>query len=149
MRMIDPEASVSVYVELMAPEAQVPSKSDRTDAGWDLYLSRDTVIGPRGEADIHTDIAIALPPGWYGQIVPRSSTLRKYGLDVVVGVIDCGYRGELFIQTRNLMETKISLLAGTRIAQLLILPVPQVEWIRSNSLPESKRGARGFGSTGE
>jgi dUTP pyrophosphatase len=130
------------------PGATAPTKSHENDAGWDLYVSRDCSVLPRSALDVPTDISIAFPRGWYGQIVGRSSTKRNYGLEVITGVVDSGYRGELFIQTYNPTDKVVNLGLRFRIAQILFLPVPDVEWIEVDNLPASLRGSRGFGSSG-
>lgn len=137
---------IRVYVRKVG--GMVPSKKHATDAGWDLYTEMEGVIKANSVADVPTGIEIALPVGWFGFITPRSSTKKRYGIHVVQGVIDSDYRGELFIQVINPRDEDVSIAKGARIAQILFLPVPTVQWVEVADLPKSKRGTLGFGSTG-
>lgn len=127
----------------------LPTKAHDDDAGWDLYVSRDVILNPHRFTDVHTDVSIAMPSGWFGFITGRSSTIRNKLIRVENGIIDAGYRGELCIGTWNLNDTSYKLERGTRIAQLLLLPVPQIQWMQTESLPPSFRSVAGFGSSGE
>lgn len=138
----------TVYFQKLAVEAKMPSKAYPGDAGWDLYSSRDQTVAPQTWGDIHTDLAMALPHGWYGHVMARSSTLRRHSLMIVDAVIDSGYRGEMFLQAYNPHIEPITVLAGARLAQLLILPVPQVTWQEVAFLTPSERNLAGFGSSG-
>lgn len=125
-----------------------PTKSHEGDAGYDLYVSEDTYIEPHSFRDIQTSLKIAMPPGVWGRIVGRSSTVRRKGLMVVEGVIDQGYRGELFFGVFNLSAQTVPIAAGERLAQLILHLVVETEWEKVNELAPSDRGERGFGSTG-
>lgn len=129
--------------------ARMPNKAHGSDAGYDLYISREATIPIQGMTDLHTDIAIAIPHGFFGRITGRSSTLRKRGLLVNEGIIDNGYRGELFVAVFNLSGQEVTLKAGERVAQLLIHRVELMDWVEMADLPPSERGEAGFGSTGE
>ena len=139
---------VSVYCQRMHPNAHYPTKSHVGDAGWDLYTSESMMIEPGQNANISTHIAVALPVTHFGHLLPRSSTLPIHGLVVTPAVIDSGYRGELFIQVTNNRKEQVFINMGTRIAQLIILPVPNIKWVGVDDLPHSARGLHGFGSTG-
>ena len=112
---------MKIYFQLLSGEGnpRVLTKTYPGDAGWDLYVSRDVVIPAYSFTDIHTDIAIAMPEGLWGRVTGRSSALRKYGLLVNEGIIDNGYRGELFIGVFNLTNHDQFIPAGTRLAQLI------------------------------
>jgi dUTP pyrophosphatase len=138
-----------VYIKRMSATARTPTRAHTTDAGWDLYLSRDLIIAPGEAGDAHTDICLGLPAGWYANIKPRSSTWVRYGIHVVEGVVDSGYRGELFIQAVNQTDETVQIELGTRIAQILFLPVPEIDWVNVHQLPESERGEKGFGLSGK
>jgi len=128
------------------------------DCGYDLVTTEPATIGPGGTADIPCGVAIALPPLTFGWITGRSSTWSKWKLQVMGGIIDEGWRGELFTlvyrpliaNDRNMTELLVP--AGTRLAQLILLPnlAPQVPMYRvlPADLPGSDRGTSGFGSTG-
>jgi dUTP pyrophosphatase len=143
---------MKIYFQILPGEGspRVPTKAYPGDAGWDLYVSRDVVIPAYSFTDIHTDIAIALPEGLWGRITGRSSTLRKYGLLVNEGIIDNGYRGELFIGVFNLINHDRFIPAGTRLAQLILhWLVEDLQWEPTIVLPPSQRQDKGFGSSGQ
>lgn len=98
--------------------------------------------------DVPTGLYVALPPGYWGHLVSRSSTPRKWGVHVVDAVIDNGYRGELFIGVRN-PGNGVQIPKHTRLAQLIVRKMVAVEWEEATSFPPSARGRGGFGSTGE
>lgn len=141
-----------VYIKLMEWQEdaipRIPVKRYAEDAGWDLFASRDAIVAPGQQKDIHTDIAIAIPLHWYAQIKTRSSTMARTGLMVLEGVIDQTYRGELFFMVYNPTDKPVLIQQGDRLAQILFLPVPEVSWIHAPELPSSARGNSGFGSTG-
>lgn len=135
------------------PNAVMPTKANALDAGWDFYrpedvLELDYVILPRSRRLIDTGIAIAIPPGWYMQLQSRSGLALKHGIQVMGGVIDSGYRGSIGVILLNTSRDQVTIEPGTRIAQGILLPVPNVFWKQVDSLPQSVRGDGGFGSTG-
>ena len=97
-----------------------------------------------------TGIAVAIPPGFAGLVLPRSGHARRHGIGVVngPGLIDSGYRGEISVLLINHGEEAVGFGRGDRIAQLTIVPVPEVDWVEVDDLDETARGAGGFGSTG-
>ncbi len=143
---------MKIYFQLLPGEGnpQVPTKAYLGDAGWDLYVSRDVVVPAYSFVDVHTDIAIAMPEGVWGRITGRSSTLRKYRLLVNEGIIDNGYRGELFIGVFNLTNHDRFIPVGTRIAQILFHRlIEDLQWGLTKVLPPSQRQDKGFGSSGQ
>lgn len=126
-----------------------------TDCGLDLVTATTVVVHEGQTVDIPCGIRIALPPGTFGWVTPRSSTWKKWGLMVIPGIIDEGWRGELFTLVyrpplpRN-GEWTVAVPKGTRLAQLVVLPnlLSSIDVIQSDSLPDSDRGERGFGSSG-
>jgi dUTP pyrophosphatase len=143
---------MKIYFQILSSggNPRVPTKAYPDDAGWDLYVSRDVVIPAYSFIDIHTDIAIAMPEGLWGRITGRSSTLRKYGLLVNEGIIDNGYRGELFIGVFNLTNHDRFIPAGTRLAQFIFHQlVEDLQWEPTMVLPPSQRQNKGFGSSGQ
>lgn len=128
---------------------EIPTKGHITDVGWDLYISRNTVVPPHEFVNVNTDLFIALPDGCWGLLVARSSASRRHRLRVETGIIDPGFRGELSIGVWNNTSEEKSLHKGMRIAQLIIQKVQPVEWVFTEDLPGSDRGAKGFGSTGD
>lgn len=144
-------ASGVMYIRFLATSgaARTPTQAHHGDAGWDLYTSEDTTIPPREGRDVPTNIVAAVPPGNYARIVGRSSTLRKRGLIVMEGIIDAGYRGELFAYAYNPNGDEITVKEGERIAQVIVTPCPTVEWVMAYHLDNvDGRGEQGFGSSG-
>lgn len=126
-----------------------PMRAHDTDAGWDLTTIEGVYVKPGERELVRTGVSIAMPPGWWGRIVGRSSTWRTHGLQVTEGVIDAGYRGELLVGLFNPGKHMVSVSPGLRLAQLIFLPVPSVHWVERRELPTSERGANGFGSSGK
>ncbi len=120
----------------------------RGDAGIDLPILEHRQIAPGEGCDVPTGWAISLPVGHYGRIVGRSSALRKKGVLVVEGIIDNGFRGELFSYVFNPGTETVYLSRGESVAQLIVSPVPYIVIDEVDELPESERGTKGFGSSG-
>ena len=121
-------------------------------AGLDLAaaVTDPLVIPPGGRAMVPTGLAIALPEGFEAQIRPRSGLAARAGVTVLnaPGTVDCDYRGEIQVLLANFGDAPFRILRGERIAQLVIAPVVRLSWQPADRLPESVRGAGGFGSTG-
>jgi dUTP pyrophosphatase len=132
----------------LEPDAQEPTQAYEGDAGWDLHVLEDTTILTGTGKDVRSGVRMALPPGYYARIIGRSSALRRKGVLVVEGVIDAGFRGELFSYCFNPGTETVHLHRGESVAQVIVTPVPGVSWMEVVYLPESKRGAMGFGSSG-
>lgn len=128
----------------------LPHRQHIGDAGYDLPVSQATLIPPHGFADVPNDIAVELPPGTWGLLLPRSSTLRRKGLIGNPGVIDNGYRGLLYSALYNTTDQPVTVDRGERVMQLLLfqLLIPPVVEVDKLWTPEGGRGTRGFGSTG-
>ncbi|GAA2841081.1 dUTP diphosphatase [Crossiella cryophila] len=143
--------SVEVLLTRLDPDVPVPSYARPGDAGADLVTTSDLVLPPGERAVVGTGVAIALPIGFAAFVHPRSGLAARAGLSVVntPGTIDAGYRGEIKICLVNHdLREPIKLLRGDRIAQLVIQRVEQAEFREVAELPESVRGAGGYGSTG-
>lgn len=127
-----------------------PTRAYIDDAGLDLYVSTTTVVDPGTFVDVPTDIAVELPTDSWGLLTGRSSTTRQHGLLVNQGIIDPGYRGELYIGVWNLKDKPFTLHAGDRIAQLILMHnrTAEVALIRKDKLSYHPRGENGFGSSG-
>ncbi len=134
-------------VKKIALSAILPTKHHADDAGWDLYSVEDGLIPPGQTNAIRTGLSVEIPQGWYGQVKTRSSYGVR-GLIVTAGVIDSPYRGEIKVVLINTGNVESRYKAGDKIAQLLLLPVPEVEWEEVTELNNTKRGANGFGSSG-
>lgn len=130
------------------PRATLPTRGSSCAAGLDVCSIEEVSIEPRGRALARTGLAVAVPLGFYGRVAPRSGLAAKQGLDVLAGVIDSDYRGELCCVLYNTSDAAINLPAGSKICQLIIEKIitPQATWV--NDLDETARGAGGFGSTG-
>jgi len=128
--------------------AVLPKRGSALAAGLDVCSIEDLTIRPRQRVMARTGLAVAIPPGFYGRVAPRSGLAAKNGLDVLAGVIDSDYRGELCCLLYNTSDEPINLPAGSKICQLIIEQIitPEAAW--ANDLDETARGAGGFGSTG-
>jgi dUTP pyrophosphatase len=130
--------------------AKLPTRGSPLAAGLDLYAIESATLTARGgRAAIRTGLSVAIPQGFYGRVAPRSGLAVKHGLDVLAGVIDSDYRGEIICALINHGEEALAIEAGMRVAQLVIeaiaMPVP----VWSEDLSETERGGSGFGSTGQ
>lgn len=128
--------------------AILPARGSEFSAGLDICSIEDLVIGPHQRATARTGLAVAIPHGFYGRVAPRSGLAAKHGLDVLAGVIDSDYRGELCCLLYNTGDVSIVLPAGSKICQLIIEKIIAPKAVWSNDLDETARGAGGFGSTG-
>jgi dUTP diphosphatase len=133
------------------PEAALPSYAHPGDGGLDLTSAVDVEVGPGERAMVPTGMAVAIPPGHAGLVLPRSGLASRTGLTLAnsPGLIDAGYRGEVTCAVVNLdREQAVRVRRGDRIAQLVVVAVPKVvpRWV--DELPESDRGEGGFGSSG-
>jgi dUTP pyrophosphatase len=137
-----------LYFKRLDPNATLPTRGSASSAGLDLFCLEDLSIGPAKRTVARTGLSVAIPEGFYGRVAPRSGLAVKHGLDVLAGVIDSDYRGELLCALYNTGDTAISLPAGSKICQLIIekIATPTAAW--SDELSETARGAGGFGSTG-
>ncbi|XAO35665.1 deoxyuridine triphosphatase [Microbacterium phage FireCastle] len=130
--------------------ARMPIRAHSDDAGFDLFVARETLVPAHGFADVPSGVRMQLPNGYWGMLTGRSSTIRKRGLLVVQGIIDTGYTGELFSAVWNLTDKPVLIEEGDRVAQLIILPNSTQQSVlrRSDGLGDTKRGSNGFGSSG-
>jgi dUTP pyrophosphatase len=140
-----------VRVARLRPDATLPTRAYAGDAGLDLYACEPVRLEPGARASVATGIAVEIPPGQAGLVLPRSGLAARHGVALVnaPGLIDAGYRGEVRVLLLNTDATDpVDLAAGDRIAQLVLIRVqtPVVEEVAE--LPGSDRGGRGFGSTG-
>jgi dUTP pyrophosphatase len=135
-----------------ARDLPLPAPASPGSAGLDLRaaIEEELVIRPGERARVPTGLVLEIPPGWEGQVRPRSGLAMRHGIGVVnaPGTIDSDYRGEVAVILINLGEAPFSLQRGDRIAQLVVAPVGSVEWDEVGDLAPSQRGEGGFGSTG-
>jgi dUTP pyrophosphatase len=130
------------------PRAVLPQRGSALAAGLDVCGIEELEIAPRQRTRARTGLAVAIPPGFYGRVAPRSGLAAKNGLDVLAGVIDSDYRGELVCVLYNTGDETIRLPAGSKICQLIIEQIITPEAVWATDLDETARGAGGFGSTG-
>ena len=135
-------------VKKLSPAATIPHYTHQGDSGFDLRAIESALIAPNGRAKVRTGLAFQLPAGHEMQIRPRSGLSLLEGLSVILGTIDCGYRGEVGIIVHNISEHTISITPGMRIAQGVVAPVTTVNIVEVDELDLSSRGTGGFGSTG-
>ncbi len=134
------------------PNAVAPNRAHDWDAGLDLVAVESITLAPGERGVVGTGIAVAIPPGWGGFVVPRSGLARRQGITLTnsPGLIDAGYRGEVQILVINHDSVPQTLSAGERIAQLVLVPVGMMSVVESTQLPESDgRAGGGFGSSGK
>ena len=132
------------------PELETPTRSHIGDAAIDLQSRIDISLDPGERAAVPTGIAVAIPDGFAGLVLPRSGHALRDGIGVVngPGLIDSGYRGEVTVLLIDHGAETVVFARGDRVAQLAVVPVPEVEWMEVEALDVTVRGAAGFGSSG-
>jgi dUTP pyrophosphatase len=141
---------MQINLRRLDPEALPPSRAHPGDAGFDLSATAGGVLASGQRAAIGTGIAVEIPPGYAGLVLPRSGLARRHGISLVnaPGLIDSGYRGEIEVLLINHGAESFTIEPGQRIAQLVIVRVEEVEFHEVEELAGSERGVRGFGSSG-
>jgi len=141
---------IELPIQRVRPDAVVPSRAYAGDAGLDLAAIERIELGPGERAVVPTGLAVAIPDGYAGFVQPRSGLASRHGITIVnaPGLVDSGYRGELMVVLHNTdRDEPFVVEAGMRIAQLVVLPIPEVELVEVEELPATERGGRGFGSS--
>lgn len=134
----------------LSAAARAPAQAHDGDAGYDLHAAEAVTLEPGARASVGTGIAVAIPEGQAGLVLPRSGLAARHGISVVnsPGLIDSGYRGELRVLLLNTDRSKpFSVEPGDRIAQLVVLALPELRIAVTDELPGSQRAHRGFGSS--
>jgi dUTP pyrophosphatase len=142
---------VELRVRLLSADARLPSRAHDGDAGLDLYAADGAIIGAGERATVGTGVAIEVPAGHAGLVLPRSGLAARHGIALVnaPGLIDAGFRGELKVLLLNTDRTEpFEVGPGDRIAQLLITPFADAGPVEVVELSASSRGEGGFGSSG-
>src|SRR5687767_12446756 len=145
-------ASITGQVELKFKKlhdlAMLPMRGSAFSAGLDLHCVEEITISPLQRYLAKTGLSVAIPHGYYGRVAPRSGLASKYGLDVLSGVIDSDYRGEIGCLLYNTGDEPIQLSAGSKICQLIIEKIEMPKAVWAEDLSDTARGSGGFGSTG-
>ena len=142
---------MKLAVRLLSDRARLPARAHDGDAGLDLCAAESATLAPGERASVGTGIAVEIPPGHAGLVLPRSGLAARHGIALVnaPGLIDSGYRGEVRILLLNTdRSASFEIRPGDRIAQLLVTPFASAEPVGSADLAASSRGAGGFGSSG-
>ena len=146
-----PDHDLDVQILRLDPDLPAPSYAHPGDAGADLVTTVDVTLQPGERAMVPTGIALALPEGYVALVHPRSGLAARHGLSIVntPGTIDAGYRGEVKVMLINHDPVApVELLRGDRIAQLVVQRFERARFVEVAELPDSARGAGGYGSTG-
>ena len=141
---------ITLQIQRLRDDAVIPERAYVGDAGLDLSAAERVELGPGERAMVGTGLAVAIPDGYAGFVQPRSGLASAHGISVVnsPGLVDPGYRGELRVVLLNTDRVNAFVIEpGMRIAQLVVLAVPEVELNEVERLPASERGVRGFGSS--
>lgn len=139
---------MDIGIKLLCENAKIPTCNNYGDAGHDLYSTEHVIIPSNERKTIKTGIAIEIPLGFVGLIWPRSGLSVKQGVDVLAGVVDATYRGEIMVCLFNTSDKDVIILEGNRIAQMLIQPVEECNFIQKDQLSDTTREDKGFGSSG-
>ncbi|HET9163221.1 MAG TPA: dUTP diphosphatase [Solirubrobacterales bacterium] len=142
---------MELRIAKLKEEAVAPTRAHAGDAGLDLYACEVAHLGPGERWSVGTGVAVEIPEGYAGMVLPRSGIARDHGIALVngPGLIDAGYRGEVRVLLLNTDPAEVfRVAAGDRIAQLVVVPVGLPEPVEVESLSESSRGDGGFGSSG-
>lgn len=143
--------ALTLPIKRLDDVVSLPAYAYEGDAGLDLRSAEDAVLKPFERKAVSCGIAVAIPQGYAGFVLPRSGLAVKHGISIVnaPGLIDSGYRGEIKAILVNLdPDNEFAIHVGDRIAQLVIMPVPPVRTVEADELDETARGAGGFGSSG-
>jgi dUTP pyrophosphatase len=141
---------IELSIRKLRPDAVLPKRAYIGDAGLDLSACERVELAPGERALVGTGLAVAIPEGYAGFVQPRSGLAARHGITLVnaPGLVDAGYRGEVRVVLLN-TDARESFVVepGMRIAQLVVLAVPELELVETDELPSSERGVRGFGSS--
>ena len=145
-----PTTTLQISFQRLDLELPIPKTAHRGDAAVDLHARVGVTLEPGERAAVPTGIAVAIPDGHAGLVLPRSGHANRHGVGVVngPGLIDSGYRGEVTVLLINHGSDTVRFERGDRIAQLAVVPVPAVDWVEVDELDATERGSGGFGSSG-
>lgn len=138
-----------IEVKLLTPSAKMPTRGSEQAAGLDLYADDDNYVVGATPTAFPTGVSVRIPEGFVGLVQPRSGLAFHHDIDTLAGVIDSDYRGEIKVLLANHGQQSLTIYAGERIAQLLIMPILMCTPIKVDELDATERGESGFGSTGK
>jgi dUTP pyrophosphatase len=141
---------IELPITRLRDDAVIPARAYTGDAGLDLAACERVELAPGERATVPTGLAVAIPEGYAGFVQPRSGLAERHGITIVntPGLVDSGYRGELRVILLNTDEREPFVVdPGMRIAQLVLVPIPELELVEVDELPASERGVHGFGSS--
>lgn len=141
--------AITIPFQKLSEKAKIPSQATFSDAWYDLFSVESYELKPGERKLFKTNISTAIPHGYYWRIAPRSGLAYKHGIDVLAGVIDSGYRGDIGIILINFWTEDFVVNEWDKIAQFIIEKCHYVEWQEVTELPESQRGEWGYWSTGQ
>ena len=143
-------STINIKIKRLNENAILPEKQHDSDAGYDLHSIEEIILRPNKIYKIRTGIAIQIPNHYAGLVLPRSGLSSKYGISLIntPGLIDSGYRGELLIPLINHSSNEYTINKTERVAQLILIEIPEVKIEVTSDLDESDRDSKGFGSTG-
>ena len=133
----------------LSKDAQMPTYGSEGAAGLDLYTTEDVTLQPNERKLIKTGVSLEIPEGHFCYVMGRSGNTIKKGLHVALGLVDEDYRGEIGVMAFNQSNEPIEFKKGDRVAQMVIMPYPKVEFVEVNELSDTERGTGGYGSTGK
>lgn len=141
--------NMNIQIKKLSDKAKIPSQASKSAAGYDLYAAEEVLVNTMGRKLVKTNISISIPEGYYGRIAPRSGLAYKNGIDVLAGVIDSDYRGDIgviLLNTDHNLDFEVNV--GDRIAQIIIEKCHSVNWETVETLDATVRSEGGFGSSG-
>ena len=143
-------STINIKIKRLNENAILPEKQHDSDAGYDLHSIEEIILKPNKIYKVRTGIAIQIPNNYAGLVLPRSGLSSKYGISLIntPGLIDSGYRGELLIPLINHSSNEYTINKTERVAQLILIEIPEVKIEVTSDLDESDRDSKGFGSTG-
>jgi len=142
-------SEITIPFQKISEKAKVPTQATFSDAWYDLYSAEEIYLLKPGERKLFkTNISTAIPHGYYGRIAPRSWLAYKHGIDVLAGVVDSGYRGDIWVILINFGTEELPINTGDKIAQFIIEKCHYVDRKEVITLPESDRSEWWYGSTG-
>lgn len=141
--------NMNIQIKKLSDQAKIPTQGSKYAAGYDLYAAEEVLVNTMGRKLVKTNISISIPEGYYGRIAPRSGLAYKNGIDVLAGVIDSDYRGDIGVILFNSdHNVDFQVNVGDRIAQIIIEKCHSVNWDTVENLESSVRSEKGFGSSG-